>query len=120
MSEIKYYDGGAGMPDAAFYDGFNGAFAYGGADRSHEGDADILTGVSVTTGYGTITATVRPEEITANDVFAGEDLAAVYSLYTDLMGKLTFLQYGLETTQTGYGVFADLCRVLDFMNGERA
>ena len=65
-------------------------------------------------------ATVRPEEIPANDVFAGEDLAAVYSLYTDLMGKLTFLQYGLETTQTGYGVFADLCRVLDFMNGERA
>ena len=57
MSEIKYYDGGVGMPDAAFYDGFNGAFAYGGADRSHEGDADILTGVSVTTGYGTITAT---------------------------------------------------------------
>jgi homoserine dehydrogenase len=69
---------------------------------------------------GKITATVRPEEIPANDVFAGEDLAAVYSLYTDLMGKLTFLQYGLETTQTGYGVFADLCRVLDFMNGERA
>ena len=33
------------------------------------------------------------------------------------MGKLTFLQYGLETTQTGYGVFADLCRVLDRMNG---
>ena len=66
---------------------------------------------------GNVTATVRPEEIPANDVFAGEDLAAVYSLYTDLMGKLTFLQYGLETTQTGYGVFADLCRVLDFMNG---
>lgn len=57
MSEIKYFDGGVGMPDAAFYDGFNGAFAYGGADRSHEGDADILTGVSVTTGYGAITAT---------------------------------------------------------------
>ena len=69
---------------------------------------------------GTITATVRPEEIPAGDVFAGEDLAAVYSLYTDLMGKLTFLQYGLETTQTGYGVFADLCRVLDWMNGSIA
>ena len=66
---------------------------------------------------GTIKATVRPEEIPADDVFAGSDLAAVYSLYTDLMGKLTFLQYGLETTQTGYGVFADLCRVLDLMNG---
>ena len=69
---------------------------------------------------GTVTATVRPEEIPATDVFAGEDLAAVYSLYTDLMGKLTFLQYGLETTQTGYGVFADLCRVLDLMNGSFA
>ena len=57
MSEIKYYDGGAGMPDAAFYDGFNRVFAYGGADRSHETDSGILTGVTLTTGYGAIAAT---------------------------------------------------------------
>ena len=64
---------------------------------------------------GTITASVKPTEIPANDVFAGEDLVAVVSLNTDLMGKLTLIQYGLETTQTGYGVFIDLCRVLDWM-----
>lgn len=57
MSEIKYYDGGAGMPDAAFYDGFNRVFAYAGADRSHETDSGILTGVTLTTGYGAIAAT---------------------------------------------------------------
>ena len=48
-----------------------------------------------------------------SDVFADENLVAVVSLYTDLMGKLTMLQYGLETTQTGYGVFIDMVRVLD-------
>lgn len=64
---------------------------------------------------GTITASVKPTEIPADDVFAGEDLVAVVSLNTDLMGKLTMIQYGLETTQTGYGVFIDLCRVLDRM-----
>jgi len=64
---------------------------------------------------GTITASVKPTEIPADDVFAGEDLVAVVSLNTDLMGKLTLIQYGLETTQTGYGVFIDLCRVLDWM-----
>lgn len=64
---------------------------------------------------GTIKASVKPTEIPADDVFAGEDLVAVVSLNTDLMGKLTLIQYGLETTQTGYGVFIDLCRVLDWM-----
>ncbi len=62
---------------------------------------------------GKVTGKVAPEEIPANDVFADENLVAVVSLYTDLMGKLTMLQYGLETTQTGYGVFIDMVRVLD-------
>lgn len=62
---------------------------------------------------GKVTGKVSPEEIPANDVFADENLVAVVSLYTDLMGKLTMLQYGLETTQTGYGVFIDMVRVLD-------
>ena len=62
---------------------------------------------------GTIYAKVAPEEIPATDIFADEKLVAVVSLYTDLMGKLTMLQYGLETTQTGYGVFIDMCRVID-------
>lgn len=62
---------------------------------------------------GHVTGKVAPAEVPACDVFADEKLVAVLSLYTDLMGKLTILQYGLETTQTGYGVFADLVRVLD-------
>ena len=64
---------------------------------------------------GSMTAFVGPTEIPKDDVFAGEDLVAVLSMNTDLMGKITMIQYGLETTQTGYGVFIDLCRVLDFM-----
>lgn len=63
--------------------------------------------------YGNVVGKVAPEEIPENDVFADENLVAVVSLYTDLMGKLTMLQYGLETTQTGYGVFIDLVRILD-------
>lgn len=62
---------------------------------------------------GNVLGKVAPEEIPENDVFADENLVAVVSLYTDLMGKLTMLQYGLETTQTGYGVFIDLVRILD-------
>lgn len=62
---------------------------------------------------GNVVGKVAPEEIPENDVFADENLVAVVSLYTDLMGKLTMLQYGLETTQTGYGVFIDLMRILD-------
>ncbi|MDD6880699.1 MAG: hypothetical protein PUE18_03895 [Firmicutes bacterium] len=62
---------------------------------------------------GNVIGKVAPEEIPATDVFADENLVAVVSLYTDLMGKLTMLQYGLETTQTGYGVFIDTVRILD-------
>ena len=54
-----------------------------------------------------------PGEVPVGDVFTDENLVAVLSLYTDLMGKLTILQYGLETTQTGYGVFIDTVRILD-------
>ena len=39
-------------------------------------------------------------------------MVAVVSITTDLMDKITLVQYGLETTQTGYGVFIDLMRVL--------
>lgn len=68
---------------------------------------------------GNVKGKVAPEEIPENDVFADEKLVAVLSLYTDLMGKLTVLQYGLETTQTGYGVFIDTVRVLENIKTER-
>lgn len=62
---------------------------------------------------GKIHGKVAPEEIPADDVFADKNLVAVVSLYTDLMGKLTMLQYGLETTQTGYGVYVDTVRIIN-------
>lgn len=62
---------------------------------------------------GRVVGTVKPTEIPENSPFAGADVVAVASVNTDLMGKLTIIQYGLETTQTGYGVFIDLIRVLD-------
>lgn len=61
---------------------------------------------------GKVTGTVKPTEIPENSPFAGSDVVAAVSVDTDLMGKLTMIQYGLETTQTGYGVFIDLIRVL--------
>lgn len=62
---------------------------------------------------GKVVGKVAPGEVPKDDVFADENLVAVVSLYTDLMGKLTMLQYGLETTQTGYGVFVDTVRIFD-------
>lgn len=57
MSEIKYYDNGAMTPDAVFHAAMEENSPYAArADRSHEADADILTGVSVTTGYASIAA----------------------------------------------------------------
>lgn len=67
---------------------------------------------------GRVVGKVAPGEVPQNDVFADPDLVAVVSLYTDLMGKLTMLQYGLETTQTGYGVFVDTMRVIDTLCGQ--
>ena len=62
---------------------------------------------------GKVVGIVKPSEIKADDAFAGSDVVAVGSIDTDLMGRLTMVQYGLETTQTGYGVFIDLIRVLE-------
>ena len=62
---------------------------------------------------GRVTGKVAPAEIPAGDIFADEKLAAVLSLHTDFMDKITTIQYGLETTQTGYGVFIDMVRILD-------
>lgn len=65
---------------------------------------------------GKVVGTVRPEEIAEADAFAGSDVVAAVSVTTDLMGRITMVQYGIETTQTGYGVYIDLIRVLREMN----
>lgn len=61
---------------------------------------------------GKVFGVVKPGEIPASHAFAGDDVVACVELDTDLMDRLTVVQYGLETTQTGYGVFIDLVRVL--------
>lgn len=65
---------------------------------------------------GKVKASVKPEEIPETDAFAGPDVVAVASITSDLMDKVSIVQYGLETTQTGYGVFIDVIRVLREMN----
>jgi len=61
MSEIKFFDGGVGMPDAAFYNALESAAPYAAtADRSYESDPAIQTGVPVVTGYQNITAGANP------------------------------------------------------------
>lgn len=61
MSEIKFFDGGVGMPDAAFYNALEAASPYAAtADRSYESDPNIQTGVPVVTGYQNITAGANP------------------------------------------------------------
>lgn len=61
---------------------------------------------------GAVVGTVKPTKLPKEHPFCGSDVVAAVSLDTDLMGKVTVIQYGLETTQTGYGVFIDLIRVL--------
>ena len=43
-----------------------------------------------------MTGKVAPAEVAAGDVFADENLVAVVSLYTDLMGKLTCFSTALR------------------------
>lgn len=58
MSEIKYYDNGAATPDGVFRAAMEAASPYAQrSDRSHEADAEILTGVAVTAGFSAIAAT---------------------------------------------------------------
>ena len=61
---------------------------------------------------GKVLATVKPTEIPDSDAMAGSDVVAAVKIFTDLMGPITVTQYGLETTQTGYGLFIDLVRLL--------
>lgn len=74
MSEIKYFDGGVGMPDAAFYNALEAASPYAAtADRSYESDPDIQTGVQVVTGYSGIHSygeTGGPDSLTTGTLAA--------------------------------------------------
>lgn len=82
-------------------------------DAGSRGNVIKLLCSGVADETGKVTGKVAPVEVPAGDVFADKDLVAALTIDTDLMGKLTMLQYGLETTQTGYGVFIDTIRVLE-------
>ena len=60
----------------------------------------------------TVTASVKPKEIPADDAMAGSDVVAAVKIDTDLLGPLTITQYGIEPSITGYGLFIDLVRIL--------
>ena len=66
----------------------------------------------ILTEDGTVTASVKPKEIPANDAMAGSDVVAAVKIDTDLLGPLTITQYGIEPSITGYGLFIDLVRIL--------
>lgn len=70
----------------------------------------ICTG-SITDGQ--VNGSVRPMEISKNELFATIDgTSSVVSITTDLMGKLSIVEHAPEIEQTAYGIFSDLLRVL--------
>lgn len=61
--------------------------------------------------FGRVTASVGPEEIPADSLYASVDGASsVVSITTDLMGKLTIVEEDPTIIQTAYGVFQDILR----------
>jgi Homoserine dehydrogenase len=62
---------------------------------------------------GSVHASVRPTEVPLGSIWAGiTGTSSVYSITTDLMGKLTVVEHDPEIVQTGYGIFSDLVRVI--------
>ena len=61
--------------------------------------------------FGRVSASVAPEEIPADSLYATVDGASsVVSITTDLMGKLTVVEHEPTVVQTAYGVFQDILR----------
>ncbi|MBP5749362.1 MAG: hypothetical protein J6X24_01075 [Firmicutes bacterium] len=61
--------------------------------------------------FGRVTASVAPEEIGADSLYAAVDGASsVVSITTDLMGRLTIVEEDPTIIQTAYGVFQDILR----------
>ena len=61
--------------------------------------------------FGRVTASVAPEEIPADSLYATVDGASsAVSITTDLMGKLTIVENDPTIVQTAYGVFQDILR----------
>lgn len=69
---------------------------------------------------GSVSAIVCPAEVPQGSIWAGiTGTSSVYSLTTDLMGKLTVVEHDPEIMQTGYGIFSDLVRVIDHLYANR-
>ena len=62
--------------------------------------------------FGRVSASVAPEEIDADSLYAGIDGASsVVRITTDLMGTLTLVEHDPTIVQTAYGVFQDILRL---------
>lgn len=65
---------------------------------------------------GKVIATVKPEEIEKNSLYATvTGTTSMVSIKTDLMGTVSIVEHDPEIEQTAYGVFSDLIRVLSNM-----
>lgn len=65
---------------------------------------------------GKVVATVKPEEIDKNSLYATvTGTTSMVSIKTDLMGTVSIVEHDPEIEQTAYGVFSDLIRVLSNM-----
>ncbi len=65
---------------------------------------------------GGVVGTVSPTQRPADHPYCCDNIGAVVTLSTDLMGDITLIQHNLEPSLTGYGIFSDLVRVLDHIN----
>ncbi len=64
---------------------------------------------------GKVVGTVKPIEVPLDELLAHIDgTSSAVSITTDLMGKLTVVEHNPELLQTGYGIFSDLIRVIDY------
>jgi homoserine dehydrogenase len=61
---------------------------------------------------GTLTATVEPELLIADDPLAGlADTANALYLTTDLLGEIGIVQRSGDLTQTAYALLSDISRI---------
>lgn len=63
---------------------------------------------------GNVTASVGPEEVSKEDMFASiTGTTSVVSITTDMMKKISVIEHDPEIEQTAYGVFGDMIRVIE-------
>lgn len=62
---------------------------------------------------GKAVASVKPSPVKQNNIMSTIDgTSSIIQITTDLMGKISVIEHNPEITQTGYGIFSDLIRVI--------